>query len=99
MEYDSYIHNYLSNQFLGTSQKFPSVLNLTFRKIQDLRIEKPEILSMRDFLLIIQSGLFRPLDLKDWLDQVNKLYLELKDKRVENKRRSRLRYNNSKIKT
>ena len=37
MEYDSYIYNYLSNQFLGTSQKFPPLLNLTFRKIQDLR--------------------------------------------------------------
>lgn len=37
MEYDNYIYNYLSNQFLDTSQKFPALLNLTFRKIQDLR--------------------------------------------------------------
>ncbi|HUX98555.1 MAG TPA: bifunctional phosphoribosylaminoimidazolecarboxamide formyltransferase/IMP cyclohydrolase [Candidatus Deferrimicrobium sp.] len=37
MEYDSYIYNYLSNQFLKTSQKFPPLLNLTFKKAQDLR--------------------------------------------------------------
>ena len=37
MEYDSYIYNYLASQFLEISQKFPPLLNLTFKKVQDLR--------------------------------------------------------------
>jgi len=37
MEYDSYIYGYLSQQFLKTSEKFPPLLTLTFRKLQDLR--------------------------------------------------------------
>ena len=37
MEYDSYIYNYLSKQFQETSVKFPSLLPLTFKKVQDLR--------------------------------------------------------------
>lgn len=37
MEYDSYIHDFLSKQFLDTSVQFPPLLNFTFRKVQDLR--------------------------------------------------------------
>ncbi len=37
MEYDNYIYNYLSKQFLKTSEEFPSRLNMKFSKIQDLR--------------------------------------------------------------
>ncbi len=37
MEYDSYIFGYLSNQFLGSSEEFPPLINFTLRKVQDLR--------------------------------------------------------------
>jgi len=36
-EYDSYIFDYLSKQFLASSEKFPPFLILPFKKIQNLR--------------------------------------------------------------
>lgn len=39
------------------------------RKLQKLRIEKPGSLSVCDLFLIIQSSLFRPADLSEWIKQ------------------------------
>jgi phosphoribosylaminoimidazolecarboxamide formyltransferase/IMP cyclohydrolase len=37
MNYDSYIYGYLSNQFLKTSEKFPPLLTVSYKKVQNLR--------------------------------------------------------------
>ncbi|MHA1267136.1 MAG: bifunctional phosphoribosylaminoimidazolecarboxamide formyltransferase/IMP cyclohydrolase [Candidatus Helarchaeota archaeon] len=37
MEYDSYIYHYLAAQFKSDASKFPPIINITFKKVQDLR--------------------------------------------------------------
>ncbi|MHA1357096.1 MAG: bifunctional phosphoribosylaminoimidazolecarboxamide formyltransferase/IMP cyclohydrolase [Candidatus Helarchaeota archaeon] len=37
MEYDSYIYRYLSKQLQSTTEKFPPLLSMTYKKVQNLR--------------------------------------------------------------
>lgn len=48
------------------------------RNMQELRIQKPRSLSIADLFLIIQSGLFQPIELTKWLEESKKVYEEMK---------------------
>ena len=60
------------------------------RKIQERRIQNPESLSIRDFFLIIQSGLFRCVSLEEWIGELQKVYDEIKDKTAQKNNKNRL---------
>jgi len=73
--------NFLSDN-LGTKLKAGSLIkeiekgrrrSIVVRKLQDLRAKKPQVLSIRDLFLIIQSAFFRIVDLKNWLEETEKV--------------------------
>ncbi len=59
---------------------------LLVRELQELRIRKPRALTASDFLLIIQSSQFRPVDLSEWIGEARNVRDEIEA--YEPKRRS-----------
>lgn len=47
------------------------------RQLQTLRVNKPGSLSSRDFFLIVQTSLFRPVDLAVWLEEAAKVKAQM----------------------
>jgi len=59
----------LSGRNLRKYLKLGQQRSLLVREIQKIRTINPRALSMCDFFLIIQSSMFRPVDLEDWIEQ------------------------------
>jgi benzoyl-CoA reductase/2-hydroxyglutaryl-CoA dehydratase subunit BcrC/BadD/HgdB len=55
------------------------------RELQELRSKNPRSLSPADFFLIIQTSLFRPVDMKTWLNELEKVTNEVKNLEPERK--------------
>jgi len=49
--------------------KLSQIRSVLIREIQKIRSKKPRAVSICDFFLIIQSSMFRPADLEQWIEQ------------------------------
>ena len=82
---EKHLKTRLSGRRLRESLKLGQHRNRLVRDLQRLRIEKPHSLSIRDFFLIIQSSLFRPLDLSVWIEETTKVKVQLSTYEPERK--------------
>jgi benzoyl-CoA reductase/2-hydroxyglutaryl-CoA dehydratase subunit BcrC/BadD/HgdB len=70
---EKHLKTRLSGRALREAVKLGQRRTQIVRELQKLRIEKPGSLSLRDFFLMIQSSLFRPVDLQEWLEETMKV--------------------------
>ncbi len=71
----------LLKQAVNVSRKQTALV----RELQQFRIEKPRGLAPADLFLIIQSGMFQPADMDQWLYETEKVVAELKEFKDERK--------------
>lgn len=68
----------LSNRRLKEAIKLGIQRTRLVRELSDLRVKDPRVISVRDLFLIIQSALFRPVDLESWIQAAMAVRDELK---------------------
>jgi benzoyl-CoA reductase/2-hydroxyglutaryl-CoA dehydratase subunit BcrC/BadD/HgdB len=70
---EKHLRTRLSGRDLREAVKLGQRRTCIVRELQKLRIEKPRSLSIQDFFLMIQSSLFRPVDLSVWIEETTKV--------------------------
>lgn len=74
---ETHLKTRLSRRALRKAVQLGRHRTLLIRKLQQLRIENPQALSMRDFFLIVQTSQFRPVELDEWLEEAIKVKEQL----------------------
>jgi benzoyl-CoA reductase/2-hydroxyglutaryl-CoA dehydratase subunit BcrC/BadD/HgdB len=69
-----------SNRRLKKAIKLGIQRTRLVRKLSDLRLNNPQAISIRDLFLIIQSGLFRPTNPEEWVQETTTTLEELKSR-------------------
>ncbi|MDX9702344.1 MAG: 2-hydroxyacyl-CoA dehydratase family protein [Candidatus Auribacterota bacterium] len=69
----------LSGKELRRQVRLSHQRTLLIRDLQEARIHKPQAISMSDFFIIIQSSLFRPVDLEEWIEQTRQVCKQIQD--------------------
>jgi benzoyl-CoA reductase/2-hydroxyglutaryl-CoA dehydratase subunit BcrC/BadD/HgdB len=82
---ETHLKTRLSGRALRRAVQLGHHRTLLIRKLQQLRIDKPQSFSIRDFFLIIQSSLFRPLDLEVWIEETDKVKQQMLSHKSERK--------------
>jgi benzoyl-CoA reductase/2-hydroxyglutaryl-CoA dehydratase subunit BcrC/BadD/HgdB len=82
---EKHLKTRLSGRALREAVKLGQCRTRIVRELQQLRVEKPRSLSIRDFFLIIQSSLFRPIDLNIWLEETAKVKAQIMSHEPERK--------------
>ncbi|MFC1484924.1 2-hydroxyacyl-CoA dehydratase subunit D [bacterium] len=82
---ENHLNKKISKKLLQESVKLTNKRTVLTRKLQQLKIEKPQSISIRDSFLIIQSSQFRPILLQDWIKETEKVIQELENFKIKHK--------------
>lgn len=81
----SHLKSKLSRKKLFDIIKLKQKQTTLLRKLQEIRIKMPEALNISDLFLIVQSSLFYPNDLSQWITETEKVLEEISEFKPERK--------------